>query len=52
MLVGQAVRNYELRSAFHKSTDTSQLMESMTGECICISLRLSKHKDLSIPSHC
>ena len=42
MLVGHAVSNYEGRSAFAESTDTSQLMESMTGQCRCISLRLSK----------
>ena len=42
MLVGHAVSNFEGRSAFIKSTDTSQLVESMTGQCICISLRLSK----------
>ena len=42
MLAGYAVSNYEGRSAFTESTDTSQLMESMTGQCICISLRLSK----------
>ena len=42
MLVGHAVSNYEGRSALVESTDTSQLVESMTGQCICISLRLSK----------
>ena len=40
MLLGHAVSNYEGRSAFPESTDTSQLVESMTGECICICLRL------------
>ena len=42
MLVGHAVSNYDGRSAFAESTDTSQLVESMTGQSICISLRLSK----------
>ena len=42
MLVGHTVSNYEGRSAFVESTDTSQLVESMTGQCICINLRLSK----------
>ena len=42
MLVGHAVSNFEGRSAFADSTDTSQLVESMTGQCICISLRFSK----------
>ena len=42
MLAGHAVSNYERRSAFAESTDTSQLVESMTGQCIYISLRLSK----------
>ena len=40
MLVGHAVSNYEGRSAFAESSDTSQLMESMTGQWICISLSL------------
>ena len=39
---GRSTSNYEERSAFAESTDTSQLVESMTGQCICISLRLSK----------
>ena len=39
MLVGHAVSNYEGRSAFTESTDTSQLVESMTGQCICMGLR-------------
>ena len=42
MLVGHTVSNYEGRSAFVESTDTSQLVESMIGQCISISLRLSK----------
>ena len=42
MLVDHTVSNYVGRSAFVESTDTSQLVESMTGQCICISLRLSK----------
>ena len=42
MLVGHAVSNYQGRSAFTESTDTSQLVESMTGQWICISFRLSK----------
>ena len=42
MLVGHAVSNYAGRSAFTESTETSQFVESMTGQCICISLRLSK----------
>ena len=42
MLVGHTVSNYEGRSAFVESTDTSQLVESMTGQCISIRLRLSK----------
>ena len=42
MLVGHTVSNYVGRSAFVESTDTCQLVESMTGQWICISLRLSK----------
>ena len=42
MLVGYGVSNYEGRSAFTESTDRSQVVQSMTGQCICISLRLSK----------
>ena len=42
MLVGHAVSNYDGRSAFAESSDTPQLVESMTGQCLCISLRLSK----------
>ena len=42
MLLGPAVSNYEATSGFAESTDTSQLVESMTGQCICISLRFSK----------
>ena len=42
MLVGNAVSNYKGRSAFAESTDTSQLLESMTGQFIGISFRLSK----------
>ena len=42
MLVSHAVSNYEGSSPFAESTDTSQLVESMTQQCICISLRLSK----------
>ena len=42
MVVGYPVSNYDGRSAFTESTDTSQLMESITGKCICISIRLSK----------
>ena len=39
MLVGHTVSNYKGRSAFAESTDTSQLVESMTGQCISIILR-------------
>ena len=42
MLVCYGVSNYEGRSAFAESTYRSQLVESMTGQCICMSLRLSK----------
>ena len=42
MLAGYAVSNYQGRSTFAESTDTSQLVESMTGRWICISLKLSK----------
>ena len=42
MLLGHAVSNYKGRSAFAESTDTSQLVESMTGQCISIILRSSK----------
>ena len=42
MLVGHAVSHYEGKSAFAESTDTSQLVEIMTGQCICIRLRFSK----------
>ena len=42
MLVGHAVSNHKGRSAFAESNDRSQLVESMTGQCICINLRLSK----------
>ena len=44
MLVGHTVSNYEGRSAFVESTDTSQLVESMTDYL--------KHNNLSIPNHC
>ena len=40
MLEGHEFSNYEGSSAFAESTDTSQLVESMTGQCICIRLRL------------
>ena len=53
MLVGDAVSNYEERSAFAQSTDRSQLVESMTGQCICISASASdyqKHNNLSTRS--
>ena len=40
MLVCHAVSNYKGRSAFAESTDTSQLVESMTGQRISINLRL------------
>ena len=53
MLLGHAVSNYEGRSAFAESTDTSQLVQSMTGQCICISASASdyqKHNKLSTRS--
>ena len=47
MFVGHGVGNYEGRSAIAESTDTSQLVERMTGECICISSDYEKHNNLS-----
>ena len=40
MLVGHEVSNYEGSSAFAESTEPSQLVERMQGQCICICLRL------------
>ena len=53
MLLCHAVSNYDRRSAFAESTDRSQLVESMTGQCICISTSASdyrKHNELSTRS--
>ena len=49
MLVDLGVCNYEGRSAIAESTDTSQLVERMTGECI-ISSDYEKHNNLSTRS--
>ena len=44
MLLGHAISNYERKSIFAESTDTSQLVESMTGQCICISASASDYQ--------